>query len=59
MSNDENASKQSESDASPDGEPDHDVEEAPTADNPSAMAGPKDSFWVKKASIGCVSNNSN
>jgi hypothetical protein len=43
MSNDENASKQAESDASPNVEPDH-VEGAPTADNPPATAGATDSL---------------
>jgi hypothetical protein len=48
MSNDENASKQAESDASPNVEPDH-VEGAPTADNPPATAGPNDSFLDEKS----------
>ncbi len=48
MSNNENASKQAESDASPNVEPDH-VEGAPTADNPPATAGPNDSFLDEKS----------
>jgi hypothetical protein len=48
MSNKENASKQAESNASPNVEPDH-VEGAPTADNPPATAGPNDSLSDKKS----------
>jgi hypothetical protein len=48
MSNDENASKQAESDTSPNVEPDH-VEGAPTADNPPATDGPNDSLLDEKS----------
>jgi hypothetical protein len=48
MSNDENASKHAESEASPNVETDH-VEGAPTADNPPATAGPNDSFLDEKS----------
>jgi hypothetical protein len=48
MSNDKNASKQAESDASPNVEPDH-VEGAPTTNSPPPMAGPNDSFSNKKS----------
>jgi hypothetical protein len=48
MSNDENASKQDESDASPNVEPDH-VEGAPTADNPPAKAGANNSLSDEKS----------
>jgi hypothetical protein len=48
MSNDENASKQAESDTSPNVEPDH-VEGAPTANNPPATAGPNDSLLDEKS----------
>jgi hypothetical protein len=48
MSNDENTSKQAQSDASPNVEPDH-VEGAPTADNPPATAGPNDSLLDEKS----------
>jgi hypothetical protein len=48
MSNDENTSKQAQSDASPNVEPDH-VEGAPTADNPPPTAGPNDSLSDEKS----------
>jgi hypothetical protein len=48
MSNNENAYKQAESDASLNVEPDH-VEGEPTADNPPATAGPDDSFLDEKS----------
>ncbi len=48
MSNDENTSKQAQSDASPNVEPDH-VEGAPTADNPPATAGPNDFLSDEKS----------
>jgi hypothetical protein len=48
MSNNENASKQAESNAWLNVEPDH-VEGAPTADNPPATAGPNDSLSDKKS----------
>jgi hypothetical protein len=47
MSNDENTSKQAQSDASPEVEPDH-VEGA-TADNPPATAGPNHSLLDEKS----------
>jgi hypothetical protein len=50
MSNDENASKQAEADASPNVEPDH-VEGASTADNPPPTAGPNDSFLDEKSKL--------
>jgi TolA-binding protein len=48
MSSDENTSKQAQSDASPNVEPGH-VEEALTADNPPATAGPNDSLSDEKS----------
>jgi hypothetical protein len=48
MSNEENASKQAKSDASPNVEPDH-VEGTPTANNPPATAGANDSLLDKKS----------
>ncbi len=48
MSNGENTSKQAQSVASPNVEPDH-VEGAPTADNPPATAGPNDSLSDEKS----------
>ncbi len=48
MSDDENASKQAEADASPNVETDH-VEGAPTADNPPATAGPNGSLSDEKS----------
>jgi hypothetical protein len=48
MSNDENTSKQAQSHALPNVEPDH-VEGAPTADNPPATAGPNNSLSDEKS----------
>jgi predicted phage-related endonuclease len=48
MSNEENTSKQAQSDASPNVEADH-VEGASTADNPPATAGPNDSLPDEKS----------
>jgi hypothetical protein len=51
--NDKNASKQAESDASPNVEPAH-VEGAPSADNHLQGLVPMTLFWMKKASIGAA-----